>query len=133
MFFTFKQHSLNVVNFRAPIELSPVNFQNHISSGPWVVLHHTDWCIYCKEFMPEFIEVSKSTALNLGTVDCEIHESLCIKNGVHEYPTVLQFQDGSLVRTIDTEYFRTQIETIAAKGCTSEILQIGFLIIVSFS
>lgn len=70
------------------------------------------WCPPCMKLLPEFRKAAKvlGESVSFGTVDCTVHQQLCLRFNVHTYPTTIL-------------YNRTQPHQFVGMHSVSELLE----------
>ncbi|XP_076035783.1 dnaJ homolog subfamily C member 10-like [Oratosquilla oratoria] len=87
----------------AVITLDDIKFKKHVMDKPedemWVVDFYANWCGPCLQMAPEYRKFARLIAnmkkVHVAQVDCAKHASLCTKQGINGYPTVLMYPMGS--------------------------------------
>lgn len=80
------------------------------SFEPFLREHHyvavdfyAPWCIWCKRLEPVWTRVAKTLPslhygqrMRVASVDCQAHPTLCMKQFIRAYPTILFYKDGDV-------------------------------------
>ncbi|XP_050723145.1 dnaJ homolog subfamily C member 10-like [Eriocheir sinensis] len=77
--------------------LTPQKFPKVLNDGStWFVDFYAPWCPPCMKLLPEFRKASKlvSTPINFGSIDCTLHQDLCSKFNIHQYPTTILYNQS---------------------------------------
>lgn len=92
-------------------------FDSATGKGSSLVLFYSDWCPFCRSFMPAFENAAGESLLKVSTDDLPELEELF---GIEVVPTVLCFKSGKLHARLDGQLGRgitpPQLEGFAA-GC----------------
>uniref|UniRef100_W5L659 DnaJ homolog subfamily C member 10 n=1 Tax=Astyanax mexicanus TaxID=7994 RepID=W5L659_ASTMX len=96
----------------AVVTLTPDTFQQLVKrrkqTETWVVDFYAPWCGPCQALLPEWRRMARmlSGVINVGTVDCQKHHSLCQSENVRAYPEIRLFPQNSnpSSNTLNTEY-----------------------------
>lgn len=82
-------------------KLTPETFDDFVNSEELVLVKfYAPWCKHCQRFATEFIKAAKDLhakkpVVKLAEVDCMLHDTLCIRYGIKEYPSLKVFRkDG---------------------------------------
>jgi thioredoxin 1 len=80
----------------AIIELSDINFANHVKTGVTLVDFWASWCMPCKMMSPILNEVADElgTSAKVAKLDVETHRASSAKYGVRNIPTMILFKNG---------------------------------------
>uniref|UniRef100_UPI00398EEA9F dnaJ homolog subfamily C member 10 isoform X2 n=1 Tax=Pristiophorus japonicus TaxID=55135 RepID=UPI00398EEA9F len=76
------------------IALTPENFEELVKKRSqdemWMVDFYAPWCGPCQALMPEWKKMARmlSGTVNVGSMDCQKHYSLCQKQNVQAYPEI---------------------------------------------
>lgn len=85
----------------AVVTLTPESFQELVkkrkSTETWMVDFYAPWCGPCQALLPEWRRMARmlSGVINVGTVDCQKHHSLCQSEDVRAYPEIRLFPQNS--------------------------------------
>ncbi|KAG9271813.1 hypothetical protein AMEX_G14792 [Astyanax mexicanus] len=85
----------------AVVTLTPDTFQQLVKrrkqTETWVVDFYAPWCGPCQALLPEWRRMARmlSGVINVGTVDCQKHHSLCQSENVRAYPEIRLFPQNS--------------------------------------
>ncbi|CEM10172.1 unnamed protein product [Vitrella brassicaformis CCMP3155] len=84
------------------MEVSQADFDKHIKESPYVmVMFYAPWCYWSRMLLPDYDKAAEKLAMHdppvkLIKVDCTRNFVVAEKYGVHEYPTLKFFTDGSI-------------------------------------
>jgi protein disulfide-isomerase-like protein len=80
------------------VVLTKDNFDTQTASGNWLLEFYAPWCGHCKRLEPIYNEVATKLKgqVNVGKVDCTVHQDVCGRFGVRGYPTVRGLFGGKL-------------------------------------
>ncbi|XP_077997471.1 dnaJ homolog subfamily C member 10-like [Glandiceps talaboti] len=77
--------------------LDPSDFPNPVIEGDeyWFVDFFSPHCPPCKQLLPEWRKAARqlSGQVKFGTVDCTVHNALCIQNNIRSYPTTVFYNN----------------------------------------
>lgn len=61
------------------------------------VTYKTNWCGYCQEFKPVWLELSKIDIpeVKIAEVDCQENKQLCSSQNITGYPTLIYYPKNS--------------------------------------
>ncbi|KAJ8970385.1 hypothetical protein NQ314_001253, partial [Rhamnusium bicolor] len=89
---TFARDGVKSTNLHA---LSPADFYNIVNEEtPWFVDWYAPWCPPCRKLLPELRKASQEfepEKIQFGTIDCTLHRTLCTKEGINSYPTLVLY------------------------------------------
>ncbi|ORX84912.1 thioredoxin-domain-containing protein [Basidiobolus meristosporus CBS 931.73] len=84
---------------------------NSIEKDTWLVEYYSPNCTFCKRLAPiwEKLVETEGDALTksrffFGKIDCVANESICEKNKIDGYPTILLYNKGKLVEEFADEH-----------------------------
>eukprot|EP01138_Halocafeteria_seosinensis_P016517 gb/GECG01016848.1/.p1 GENE.gb/GECG01016848.1/~~gb/GECG01016848.1/.p1 ORF type:complete len:476 (+),score=44.33 gb/GECG01016848.1/:1-1428(+) len=109
------------------------NFDQHISTGRWIIKFYSPNCGHCRRMAPAFHEAAQkasedsSNAVYFGKVDCLAHRSLCERFNIKAYPTLVIFIDGQSY-TIPSEFFTRDVSgllNLASRVRLGPLKQLG--------
>ncbi|XP_066942264.1 dnaJ homolog subfamily C member 10-like [Macrobrachium rosenbergii] len=77
--------------------LTPQEFPKVLQDGStWFVDFYAPWCPPCMKLLPEFRKASRlvATPVNFGSIDCTMHQDLCTKFNIRQYPTTILYNQS---------------------------------------
>ncbi|CAG2162542.1 unnamed protein product, partial [Oppiella nova] len=81
-----------------PLMMTEENFGKIIKKGVTFVKYWVPWCSHCKQLRPIWHHLSTKffgvKDVTIASVDCSQHESLCNKEHIDGYPTLLLYKDN---------------------------------------
>uniref|UniRef100_A0A7S3PE37 protein disulfide-isomerase n=1 Tax=Aplanochytrium stocchinoi TaxID=215587 RepID=A0A7S3PE37_9STRA len=112
------------------VELTESNFDDLvISSGKnSLVKFYAPWCGHCKKLAPVYEELAgeykDSGSVQIGHIDCTVHQGICTKYGVTGYPTLKYFKDGDSEGTA----YQSGRDLVSLKKFVEDELEISCLV-----
>lgn len=61
---------------------------------PWFIDWYAPWCPPCRQLLPELRKASQyflPEQIQFGTIDCTLHRSLCSKEEITSYPSMILY------------------------------------------
>jgi thiol-disulfide isomerase/thioredoxin len=82
--------------------LDDSNFESFLKEHHYVAVDfYAPWCIWCRRLQPLWTRVAKTLPslhygqrMRVASVDCQAHPTLCMKQFIRAYPTILFYKDG---------------------------------------
>ncbi|KAK7081976.1 DnaJ subfamily C member 10 [Halocaridina rubra] len=77
--------------------LTPQEFPKVLTDGStWFVDFYAPWCPPCMKLLPEFRKASRlvHTPVNFGSIDCTLHQDLCTRFNIRQYPTTILYNQS---------------------------------------
>ncbi|KAI9474330.1 thioredoxin-like protein [Zychaea mexicana] len=67
------------------------------SGLPWFIKFYAPWCGHCQKLAPAWEQMAKDLKrqVNVGEVNCVDYRDACVANGVHGFPTLKLYMDGT--------------------------------------
>ncbi|XP_063869825.1 dnaJ homolog subfamily C member 10-like isoform X2 [Scylla paramamosain] len=90
----FAREGASATNFQI---LTPQKFPKVLNDGStWFVDFYAPWCPPCMKLLPEFRKASKlvDSPIKFGSIDCTLHQDLCSKFNIHQYPTTILYNQS---------------------------------------
>lgn len=85
----------------ALVELTDVNFAQHISSGNHFVKFYAPWCSHCQRLAPIWdklaMKLRDNHSVSIAKLDCTAYRPICKDFEVKSYPTLLWIEDGKKI------------------------------------
>lgn len=82
------------------LEITDSNFDEYLNMGKSLVVDFwAPWCGPCKMVAPIIEELAEEYAgrVNIGKMDVDENNDVCVRFGIRNIPTILFFKDGKLV------------------------------------
>ena len=82
------------------LQITDSNFENYLNEDkPLVVDFWATWCGPCRMVSPIIDELAEEYAdkVNIGKVNVDENNDVCVKFGIRNIPTILFFKDGKMV------------------------------------
>lgn len=97
------------------VEFTTENFDTEVLSsvGPVVVDFWAPWCGPCRQIAPIIDELAKENAdVKVGKLNVDDGQSVAIKYGISNIPTILLFKSGQVVERVQGVTSKSRLQQL---------------------
>jgi thioredoxin 1 len=105
----------NTLEIKMAVEFTTENFETEVLSsvGPVVVDFWAPWCGPCRQIAPIIDELAKENAdVKVGKLNVDDGQSVAIKYGISNIPTILLFKSGQVVERVQGVTSKSRLQQL---------------------